>query len=77
MDVEHTSLGTLTLPGPPLRFFDADGAEVTRREHRAPPVLDEHAARIRAWLDAAARPGAPGLDAAGPSASAPGPEAGA
>ncbi|WP_285101837.1 CoA transferase [Promicromonospora sp. MEB111] len=82
VDVEHTSLGTLTLPGPPLRFFDADGAEVTRREHRAPPVLDEHAARIRAWLDAAARPGAPGLDAAGPSASAPtasapGPEAGA
>ncbi len=53
VDVEHTSLGRLTLPGPPLRFFDADGAEVTRREHRAPPVLDEHAARIRAWLDAA------------------------
>ncbi|MFI2361718.1 CaiB/BaiF CoA transferase family protein [Promicromonospora sp. NPDC019610] len=52
VDVEHTSLGRLTLPGPPLRFFDADGAEVTRREHRAPPVLDEHAARIRAWLDA-------------------------
>ncbi|GAA2237561.1 CoA transferase [Promicromonospora sukumoe] len=52
VDVVHTSLGRLTLPGPPLRFFDADGAEVTRREHRAPPVLDEHAARIRAWLDA-------------------------
>ncbi|MGW2095582.1 CaiB/BaiF CoA transferase family protein [Promicromonospora sukumoe] len=52
VDVEHTSLGKLTLPGPPLRFFDADGAEVTRREHRAPPVLDEHAAPIRAWLDA-------------------------
>ncbi|WP_423462643.1 CaiB/BaiF CoA transferase family protein [Promicromonospora sp. MS192] len=51
VDVEHTSLGTVTLPGPPLRFFDADGAEVTRRDHRAPPVLDEHAERIRAWLD--------------------------
>ncbi|MFD7309493.1 CaiB/BaiF CoA transferase family protein [Promicromonospora sp. NPDC059942] len=64
VDVEHTSLGRLTLPGPPLRFFDADGAEVTRREHRAPPVLDEHAARIRAWLDAAG--GASGLGLGGP-----------
>jgi crotonobetainyl-CoA:carnitine CoA-transferase CaiB-like acyl-CoA transferase len=51
VDVEHTSLGTVTLPGPPLRFFDPSGAEVTRRDHQAPPVLDEHAARIRAWLD--------------------------
>jgi len=70
VDVEHTSLGRLTLPGPPLRFFDADGAEVTRREHRAPPVLDEHAARIRAWLDASGEPGASG------AAAAPAPEAG-
>ena len=52
VDVEHTSLGTVTLPGPPLRFFGPSGAEVTRREHQAPPVLDEHAAQIRAWLDA-------------------------
>ena len=51
VDVEHTSLGTVTLPGPPLRFFDPAGDEVTRRDHQAPPVLDEHAARIRAWLD--------------------------
>ena len=51
VDVDHTSLGTVTLPGPPLRFFDPSGAEVTRRDHQAPPVLDEHAARIRAWLD--------------------------
>ena len=51
VDVKHTSLGTVTLPGPPLRFFDPSGAEVTRRDHQAPPVLDEHAARIRAWLD--------------------------
>jgi crotonobetainyl-CoA:carnitine CoA-transferase CaiB-like acyl-CoA transferase len=52
VDVQHTSLGTVTLPGPPLRFFDPSGDEVTRRDHQAPPVLDEHAARIRAWLDA-------------------------
>jgi crotonobetainyl-CoA:carnitine CoA-transferase CaiB-like acyl-CoA transferase len=53
VDVQHSSLGTVTLPGPPLRFFDPAGAEVTRRDHQAPPVLDEHAARIRAWLDTA------------------------
>ena len=50
IDVEHSSLGTLTLPGPPLRFFDAAGTEVTRTRHSAPPVLDEHAAAVRAWV---------------------------
>jgi formyl-CoA transferase len=39
IDVDHATLGTITLPGPPLRFFDADGAELTRNEHSAPPVL--------------------------------------
>ncbi|WP_432503618.1 CaiB/BaiF CoA transferase family protein [Kineococcus arenarius] len=50
LDVEHATLGTITLPGVPLRFFDADGAETTRREHRAPPVLDADAAAVRRWL---------------------------
>jgi crotonobetainyl-CoA:carnitine CoA-transferase CaiB-like acyl-CoA transferase len=50
VDVEHSTLGPLTLPGPPLRFFAADGSEVTRRDHAAPPVLDQHADDIRAWL---------------------------
>jgi formyl-CoA transferase len=39
IDVDHTTLGTITLPGPPLRFFDANGTELTRRRHSAPPVL--------------------------------------
>ncbi|MFA6574675.1 MAG: CoA transferase [Nocardioides sp.] len=52
VDVEHATLGRLSLPGPPLRFFDTDGAEVTRRDHAAPPVLDQHAASVRAWLEA-------------------------
>ena len=39
IDVDHATLGTITLPGPPLRFFDANGAELTRRRHSAPPVL--------------------------------------
>jgi crotonobetainyl-CoA:carnitine CoA-transferase CaiB-like acyl-CoA transferase len=50
VDVEHPTLGRITLPGPPLRFFDADGTEVTRRDHAAPPTLDEDGAAIRAWL---------------------------
>lgn len=51
VDVEHSTLGTVSLPGPPLRFFAGDGTEVTRRDHAAPPVLDEHGAALRAWLE--------------------------
>ncbi len=51
VDVEHSTLGRITLPGPPLRFFAADGDEVTRRDHGAPPVLDEHGGSVRAWLE--------------------------
>ena len=45
IDVEHTALGRITLPGPPVRF-DGGG----RRAHTAPPTLDEHGPAIRAWL---------------------------
>ena len=51
VDVEHASLGRLSLPGPPLRFFDAEGHETTGTHHTAPPVLDEHGGRVRAWLE--------------------------
>ena len=54
VDVEHPTLGSITLPGPPLRFFDLgpDGErETTRSEHRAPPLLDADADAVRAWLD--------------------------
>jgi crotonobetainyl-CoA:carnitine CoA-transferase CaiB-like acyl-CoA transferase len=50
VDVEHSVLGTVTLPGPPLRFFDAGGSEVTRTAHTAPPALDEHGDAVRSWL---------------------------
>jgi formyl-CoA transferase len=50
IDVEHDSLGSLTLPGPPLRFFDAVGAEVTRTEHAPPPVLGADGPAVRDWL---------------------------
>jgi crotonobetainyl-CoA:carnitine CoA-transferase CaiB-like acyl-CoA transferase len=45
LDVDHTTLGSITLPGPPLRF-DGDPAVA----HRAPPTLGEHDASVRAWL---------------------------
>jgi crotonobetainyl-CoA:carnitine CoA-transferase CaiB-like acyl-CoA transferase len=51
VDVEHRTLGSVALPGPPLRFFAATGEETTRTEHTAPPVLDADAGRVRAWLD--------------------------
>jgi crotonobetainyl-CoA:carnitine CoA-transferase CaiB-like acyl-CoA transferase len=50
IDVDHTTLGRLTLPGPPLRFFDG-GDEVTFRSHRAPPTLGGDANEVLAWLD--------------------------
>ena len=52
VDVEHPTLGGLQLPGPPLRFFaGGDGEETTRRDHGAPPTLDQHGQSIRAWLE--------------------------
>ncbi len=53
VDVDHTTLGPVTLPGPPLRFFDPapDGdRETTRRSHTAPPTLGEHDGPVRRWL---------------------------
>lgn len=54
IDVDHPQLGTVSLAGPPLRFFTHDGegeVEVTRRDHDSPPLLDEHGDRIRQWLE--------------------------
>ena len=50
VDVEHSSLGTLTLPGPALRFDDNTYAGA-REQHLAPPRLGEHNASVTAWLD--------------------------
>ncbi|WP_245993470.1 CaiB/BaiF CoA transferase family protein [Nocardioides immobilis] len=50
IDVQHDTLGSLQLAGPPLRFFEPDGEEVTRRTHTAPPVLGADGASVLAWL---------------------------
>jgi len=46
ISVDHPVLGRIELPGPSLRF---DGA--APREHAPPPVLGQHDAAVRAWLD--------------------------
>jgi crotonobetainyl-CoA:carnitine CoA-transferase CaiB-like acyl-CoA transferase len=51
VEVDHPSLGAVTLPGPPLRFFGADGGETTHRDHAAPPLLDQHGESLRRWLE--------------------------
>ena len=50
IDVEHPTAGTIQLPGPPLRFDDNRHAG-TRATHLPPPLLGEHDASVRAWLD--------------------------
>lgn len=50
VDVDHATLGTVSLPGPPLRFFTGAGDEVTRTGHAAPPTLGQHNDAVREWL---------------------------
>ncbi|MDP4508613.1 CaiB/BaiF CoA transferase family protein [Nonomuraea turcica] len=55
IEVEHPRLGTVALPGPPLRFFEAAGPdgerETTRADHAAPPLLNADEQAIRSWLE--------------------------
>jgi crotonobetainyl-CoA:carnitine CoA-transferase CaiB-like acyl-CoA transferase len=46
LDIDHPTLGRITLPGPPLRFDDGG-----RVRHDAPPTLGQHDESVRAWLD--------------------------
>jgi crotonobetainyl-CoA:carnitine CoA-transferase CaiB-like acyl-CoA transferase len=49
IDVQHASLGTIQLPGPPLRFFDASDeieVETTLQHHQPPPLLGASNARL-------------------------------
>ncbi|MFK0170963.1 CaiB/BaiF CoA transferase family protein [Streptomyces sp. NPDC090306] len=63
VDVEHRTLGKITLPGSALRTFTLDDAgtetETTRSDHLSPPVLDADADAIRAWLDTGTVPSRP------------------
>jgi crotonobetainyl-CoA:carnitine CoA-transferase CaiB-like acyl-CoA transferase len=54
VNVEHASLGPLTLPGMALRTFEMSPAgelsESTRCEHSPPPLLNADGPAIRDWL---------------------------
>ena len=50
LSVDHPTLGSVDLPGPPLRFDD-NPFSGGRSEHVAPPTLGQHNESIREWLD--------------------------
>ncbi|WP_439679441.1 CaiB/BaiF CoA transferase family protein [Embleya sp. MST-111070] len=53
LDVMHSTLGPITLPGPPIRLDGVDGtSDDGRRRHDAPPTLGQHTDSVQAWLDA-------------------------
>lgn len=51
-DVEHPTLGTIQLPGRPVRFGDEQPPVP-----QAPPTLGQHNESVRAWLDEVERDG--------------------
>ena len=48
--VDHPTLGSVQLPGSPLRFDD-NAFSGGRAQHLAPPTLDQHGDAIREWLE--------------------------
>jgi crotonobetainyl-CoA:carnitine CoA-transferase CaiB-like acyl-CoA transferase len=50
VDVDHPVLGSIEVPGPPIRFDDNRYAG-GREEHAHPPLLGEHTESVLAWLD--------------------------
>ena len=50
VSVPHDTLGSVDLPGSPIRFED-NPFSGGRSEHLAPPTLGQHNESIRSWLD--------------------------
>ena len=50
LSVDHATLGSVDLPGSPLRFDD-NAHSGGRSSHVAPPTLGQHNESIRAWLE--------------------------
>ncbi|MFG1942975.1 CaiB/BaiF CoA transferase family protein [Nonomuraea sp. NPDC048826] len=46
VEVDHPVLGTIALPGPPLRFDGTDGVR-----HTAPPMLGQDEGAVLRWLE--------------------------
>ena len=50
VEVDHPVLGTIEVPGPPIRFDDHAYAG-GRPTHLAPPSLGQHTESVLRWLD--------------------------
>lgn len=50
VDVDHATLGSIEIPGSPLRWFDSTG-EITPTAHTAPPTLGQHTDSVLEWLE--------------------------
>ncbi|HEU4567993.1 MAG TPA: CoA transferase [Marmoricola sp.] len=55
LSVDHPTLGTVELPGSPIRFDD-NAFSGGRPVHQAPPTLGQHNRAIRDWLSGDDRP---------------------
>ncbi|MFD9666239.1 CaiB/BaiF CoA transferase family protein [Rhodococcus sp. NPDC059968] len=52
VEVDHSVVGPVQLPGPSLRMETAHGQSLVRSDHAAPPTLGQHTDEILAWIDA-------------------------
>ena len=50
VSVDHSTLGSIDIPGPPLRWFDGD-TEITPTAHIAPPTLGQSTAAVLRWIE--------------------------
>lgn len=50
IDVDHSVVGPIQLPGPSLRMESTDGRTLVREKHMAPPALGEHSLDVLKWL---------------------------
>lgn len=51
INVKHSSVGSISLPGPAIRIETPTGLTLLRQEHDAPPVLGEDTDAVLSWLD--------------------------
>jgi crotonobetainyl-CoA:carnitine CoA-transferase CaiB-like acyl-CoA transferase len=50
IDVDHSAVGSIQLPGPAIRIETSAGASLLRETHDAPPVLGEDTEAVASWL---------------------------
>jgi formyl-CoA transferase len=51
INVDHSVVGPIALPGPAIRMESASGTSLLRHQHDAPPALGQDTTDVLAWLD--------------------------